>query len=362
MKILLLSDTDSEHTEKWALGLAEKEIQVGLYSFNKARYPWYKHQNITLLFEPAQFINAGKSSTKAGYLKHVSALKQCIREFNPDVLHAHYATSYGLVGALSGFHPLVISSWGTDVMRFPQKNFLAKFILKFNLRRADLLCATSDTIKTYIRQVIDKPVSVVPFGVDTGVFKKNLVNSIFEANTFVLGSIKPLEPLYNNDVLVRSFAAIAGKYEHIRLLIVGTGSQEAALKQLCAQLNISEKVKFTGRVPFEKVSDYFNMLDVLVNLSDYESFGVSVIEAMACEKAVVVTNVGGLKEVVPDDSVGYKVEVGNVQETVAAIEKLVLDRELCKTIGLNARQHVLKYYNWENNLQQMIAEYQKLIR
>jgi hypothetical protein len=111
MKILLLSDTNSEHTEKWALGLAEKGIEVGLYSFNKARYPWHDHKNIKLLFEPGEKINAGKSSTKAGYLKHVKTLKKKLAEFKPDLLHAHYATSYGLVGALSGFHPFVISSW-----------------------------------------------------------------------------------------------------------------------------------------------------------------------------------------------------------------------------------------------------------
>ncbi|MGZ3921219.1 MAG: glycosyltransferase, partial [Bacteroidia bacterium] len=82
--------------------------------------------------------------------------------------------------------------------------------------------------------------------------------------------------------------------------------------------------------------------------------------AMACEKPVVVTNVGGLKEVVTDDSVGFKVGVGDVEETAAVLEKLVLNKDLCKTIGQNARMHVLKNYNWDNNLLQMIAEYKKL--
>jgi glycosyltransferase involved in cell wall biosynthesis len=247
-------------------------------------------------------------------------------------------------------------------MKFPQKNFLAKFILKYNLKKADLLCATSNTIKSYIRQVIDKPVSVIPFGVDVSVFRKKEVNSLFSEDEFVIGSIKPLEPLYNNDILIKSFSEILKQHPKVRLLIVGTGSQEDELKQLCVELDIKDQVKFTGRVPFEKVSEYFNMLDVLANLSEYESFGVSVIEAMACEKPVIVTNVGGLKEVVPNDAFGLKVNVQNVSETVAAIEKLVLNNELCKKIGSSARQHVLNNYNWEDNLQQMIAEYNKLLK
>ena len=59
-------------------------------------------------------------------MKFVGTLKTAIAQFKPDVVHAHYATSYGLIGALSGFHPFVISAWGTDVMKFPQKNFINK--------------------------------------------------------------------------------------------------------------------------------------------------------------------------------------------------------------------------------------------
>ncbi|MBA3665075.1 MAG: glycosyltransferase [Bacteroidetes bacterium] len=362
MKILLLSDTFSEHTEKWALGLAEKGFKVGLFSFNKADYPWYNHPNITLCYEPQNAIDANRGATKVGYLKLVGVLKKAIKVFKPDILHAHYATSYGLVGALTGFHPYVISSWGTDVMRFPQKNFIAKSILKFNFRKADLLCATSNTIKKYIHAVINKPVTVIPFGVDVNVFKAKEVHSLFGPECTVIGSIKPLEPLYNNDVLLKSFALLAPKYENLRLLIIGNGTMEDSLKQLSEELGIKEKVIFTGRIPFEKISDYFNMIHILANLSEYESFGVSVIEAMACEKAVLVTNVGGLKEVVPDDSVGLKVSVGNIEETAAKLEELVINKDLCKTIGRNARQHVLKNYTWENNLEQMISEYKKLLK
>ncbi|MGZ4099081.1 MAG: glycosyltransferase, partial [Bacteroidia bacterium] len=254
MKILLLSDTNSEHTEKWALGLADKGFKIGLFSFNKAGYPWYNHPNITLICESEESISADKNSTKFGYLKNVRTLKKVISKFKPDILHAHYATSYGLIGALSGFHPYVISSWGTDVMKFPQKNFVAKSILKYNFRKADLLCATSNTIKEYIHSIIDKPVSVIPFGVNVNIFKPKPVDSLFEDNNFVIGSIKPLELLYNNDVLIRSFAKLSKKYDFVRLVIIGSGSAENFLKQLTRQLNVEDKVKFTGRIPFEKIS------------------------------------------------------------------------------------------------------------
>ncbi|MBI3520543.1 MAG: glycosyltransferase [Bacteroidetes bacterium] len=362
MRILLLSDTYSEHTEKWALGLASNGIEVGLFSFNIASYPWHQNQkNITVLFEPTEKLD---TSGKLAYLKFVNPLKKAIIQFKPDVVHAHYATSYGLIGALSGFHPYVISAWGTDVMKFPQKNFINKSILKYNLRKADAICATSNTIKEFLKPVTDKIVKVIPFGVDLTTFYKKEVKSLFDANTFVVGSIKPLEPLYNTDVLIKAFAGLKKKHNDkaLKLLIIGEGSQMDALKHLATEHGIDQEVTFTGRIAFSEVSNYFNMLDVLVNISDYESFGVSVIEAMACEKPVIATNTGGLKEIIENSTFGSLVEVGHVQQTADEIEKYLLDESLKETVGKDARAKVMEKYNWTNNIQQMIDVYSQLIK
>jgi len=361
MKILLLSDTYSEHTEKWALGLANKGIQIGLFSFNKASYEWYTHPNITIFFEPEKKINAESTLTKLAYLKYVTILKKIIKHFQPDILHAHYATSYGLVGALSGFHPYIISCWGTDVMKFPNKNFVAKSILKYNFRSADVLCATSETIKNSIHQVTQKEVLVVPFGVDVQNFSPKKVKSLFAEGDFVLGSIKPLEELYNIDILIKSFAALYPKYPALKLLIAGEGSAEKDLMDLANKLNVTDAITFTGRIPFNEINNYYNMIDVLVNISEYESFGVSVIEAMACEKPVIVTNVGGLKHIVKDETLGFKVEARNEEQTVAAIEALIKDKVRYKEIAENSRKHVMENYSWKVNLEQMMTIYTNLL-
>lgn len=103
------------------------------------------------------------------------------------------------------------------------------------------------------------------------------------------------------------------------------------------------------------------MLNVLLNIIEFKSFGVSVLEAMACGIPVVANNVSGLKEVVKDDSVGLKVSVSDVDATIAAIERLINDKELYNQISVNARKHVGENYNWDDNLKQMITEYSKLL-
>ena len=362
MKILLLSDTFSEHTEKWALGLANNGAEIGIFSFNRASYEWYHHPRITVFFEPEKSINAESTLTKLAYLKYVTVLKKIIKHFKPDILHAHYATSYGLVGALSNFHPFIISSWGTDVMKFPNKNFVAKSILKYNFRKADLLCATSPTISDCIKDVITKDVTVVPFGVDVNDFSPRKVPSLFQEGDFVLGSIKPLETLYNIDILIDSFIILKPKYPKLKLLIVGSGSSESELKEKVKKAEINDFVIFTGRIPFKEVSSYYNMIDVLVNISEYESFGVSVIEAMACEKPVVVTNVGGLRDIVKDETLGLKVEVRNIDQTVKAIEELISNTDKYNAIAASSRTHIIENYDWLTNLKQMEGIYAHLLK
>lgn len=362
MKILLLSDTYSEHTEKWALSLANRGLHIGIFSFNKAAYEWYNHPNITIFFEPESKINAESTLTKLAYLKYVSILKKIIRHFKPDVLHAHYATSYGLVGALSGFHPFVISSWGTDVMKFPNKNIVAKSILKYNFRQADRLCATSHVIREYIAKISPKAVSVIPFGIDTERFKPAKQESPFGKDHFVIGCIKSLESIYKIDVLMRAFYELLKVHSNVRLLIIGEGSQEQKLKHLATELELGKRIMFTGRVPYHEIPYHYNMLDALVNISEYESFGVSVAEAMACAVPVVVSNVGGLAEIVERDELGIRVPVNDIEATAGALRLLVEEPDTRRRIAEAGRKHVLQKYNWSNNLDDMIALYHDLVQ
>jgi glycosyltransferase involved in cell wall biosynthesis len=267
-----------------------------------------------------------------------------------------------LIGALTGFHPFIISVWGTDVMKFPQKNIINRKLLKYNFKKADVICATSNTIKSYVSQVIDKPVEVIPFGVDLNIFKPKQVKSLFAPTDFVVGTIKPLENIYNIHILVEAFTKLSKKHDNMKLLIIGEGREKEHLMKMCAQNEINDKVIFPGRINFAEISNYFNMLDVLVNISDYESFGVSVIEAMACEKPVVVTDVGGLKEVVETSEYGALVKIADVDATMAAIERFYFDKELKIQTGKNCRRKVNQKYNWENNVEQMIKVYQDLLK
>ena len=148
----------------------------------------------------------------------------------------------------------------------------------------------------------------------------------------------------------------------LKLLIVGAGSLSTALKKLTYDLGIEKDTVFTGKIAHELVPVYDNMLSVSVSVSNSESFGVAVIEASACGKPVVVSDVGGLPEVVKDGITGIVVPPRNPEKTAEAIEKLVLDDSMRKQMGATGREHVAKFYDWNKNVEQMVDIYRGMIK
>ncbi len=213
-----------------------------------------------------------------------------------------------------------------------------------------------------LKHYTNKEVEVVPFGINLDKFKP-LSEYYHSRKNFVIGTVKSLETIYGIEYLIRAFKIIKDKYSHIEinLLIIGEGSIEMKLKNLCDELQIEKSVEFTGKILSEKLVNYYNLMDVAVFLSKTESFGVSVLEASACEKPVVVSNAGGLPEVVENNVTGFVVEKENPEAAASAIEKLLLDPDLRKQMGANGRKRVEKFYNWNDNVDQMINIYSNIL-
>ncbi len=364
IKILLLADSNSAHTIKWAKALAQHPMDIlllGLAELSHTQFDGIENLSVRSLHQLIDYKHQALSKIK--YLKALPVVKQCVREFKPDIVHAHYATSYGLLGALSGFHPLIISVWGSDIYEFPTTSFLHKRLLQYNLGKADKILSTSQSMAKETALYTNKNIDITPFGIDTDIFKPQKTKTIFHPNDIVIGTIKSLEPVYGIDRLIDVFHNLVQKHPKLplKLMIVGSGSLEHSLKQQAQDLGIQNRTTFIHHVPHAQVVDYYNMLSIFVALSRSESFGVSVIEAGACEVPVVVSNVGGLPEVVEDQVNGFVVDGTMPQAAELAIEKLILDTDLRQTMGKRGRQRVQQYYNWQDNVKQMMEIYNETI-
>lgn len=365
-KVLILSDINSAHTQRWVTAIANNGYEVGLFTLSFPISDWYKFvPNVKVLFSAKKNTTAfsNGSFSKIKYIKVVPRLKKVIQVFKPDILHAHYATSYGLIGALSKFHPFIISAWGSDVMDFPNKGYFHKKVLQYNFKKADSVFATSVAIKEAIANVSDVEVSVIPFGIDTQVFLPLKVESVFPKESIVIGTIKSLEHIYGIDILIRAFKNLSDKLAEVdlRLLLVGGGSKEASFKSLVKELDLENKTIFTGKVPYDLVPTYHNRIDIFVNVSRNESFGVAVLEASACEKPVIASDIGGLKEVVIQNETGFLIEPKNINQLVEALEKLILNKKMREEMGAKGRKFVKEKYEFALNLKATIDQYEQLI-
>ena len=366
MKVLILSYVNVIHTIRWVVSLSESGLEIAVLSLSSLKKENERHYEGVEVYHVGDLVAGGEGGlAKITYLKLVPLIKKIIIKFRPDILHAHYSSSYGLLGALSGFRPYLISVWGNDIYSFPYRSFIHKLIIKYNLRKADLILSTSQVMARQTQLFINEQVKVVPFGVDLERFKPDEPATPFSAGDIIIGTVKTMEPKYGIEYLIEAFSLLRTRRPELplKLLIVGGGSRIDELIQQVSSLGLTDHVKFTGFVDHEEVPSYFNMLDIAVFLStlDSESFGVAIIEASACGKPVVVSDVGGLPEVVEDGVTGTVVPKMNAKAAAKAIEKLIDDEELRRSMGQKGRERVKKHYDWSRNVRQMIEIYQDVL-
>ncbi len=347
MRILYLADSGSPHTQKWVRHFVRRGDEVRVASMVETPI---EGAIIHPLWRP--------TGTKLDYLANIRLMRKLLRELKPDILHAHYATSYGLLGAKANFHPFVISVWGSDISQFPKSYFKRKW-LQSVLTKSDSITATGNFLATATERLLENKTKVVvaPFGVDMEVFQPAAQK---QNETTVIGTTKSLEVVYGQEYLIRAFAKL--DHPNLKLFLVGDGSLRSRFEKLVADLKVIERVEFAGRVAHHQISNCLQKIDILANPSLRESFGVSVLEAQACEIPVIASNVGGLPEVMRDGATGFLVPPGNVNAIAEKIELLASDENLRRRMGKAGREFVKKNYDWNENAKIMEQLYDSLVK
>lgn len=353
MKICYLANASSVHTQRWAEAMRDKGYSVDIISFEKAEI---EGVNVHYIKPIRRELSANASDAKSlSYMIRARRAKKIIDSIKPDILHAHYATGYGLTGALCSFKPYIISTWGSDIFLAPKKNLLFRYILKHNFKKADFITATSRDLTKETSLYTDKKVMTIPFGVDTEVFKSRKDE---KQEALTVGIVKSLEEVYGVSYLIEAFAEVCGKYGNMKLLIAGSGPLRQSLEQLCQKLHIEDRVLFLGKIPNREIPSVLNRMDIFVMPSLSESFGVSILEAEACEIPVIATEVGGIPEVVHDGKTGFLVKPGDVKGISSKLELLIENSSLREEMGKYGRKYVEENYDWKDCVEKMHQLYQ----
>jgi glycosyltransferase involved in cell wall biosynthesis len=254
---------------------------------------------------------------------------------------------------------MICSTWGQDAIFDAGPNPRAQASLRNMLGRSRLVTATTHQLARATAQYIppQKPVYVIPFGVDTQRFI--LREPAPPGAPVVLGFVKHLLPKYGPDVLLEAFATIHQKRPQTRLILAGRGTMRDTLAGRAEELGLSQAVVFPGRVPHTDVPQLMRSLDLLVMPSIYESetFGVAAIEASASGVPVVASRVGGVPEAVRHGQTGLLVPPGDPAALAQACLELIDDPQRRRQMGLAGRRFVERYYRWSDNVLKMEEVY-----
>lgn len=349
MKIIIFAPGNSIHTHRWVDSLKEKKHEVTLITFGSHYDKEYSNSVQTIVLKS---LFKGKFS----YLTTIWELKKILKSLEYDIFHAHFASSYGFIASLAKPKPFILSVWGTDVYKFPNKNPIFRRMLTNALKKADVVCSTSYDMAKVSRKLVNRPYEIIPFGVDTTHFKPG--NELKQSDETVFGIVKTLTDFYGIPDLLHAFNIVHQQRPNTKLILVGKGTQVDKYKKWVKERNLEESVTFYGPVPHKEVPKYMQLIDVFVVPSrEYESFGVVAVEASACGIPVIGTSAGGLKEVVLEGKTGYIVPNKEPQKIANAMLKLADSPLMRNEMGEAGRVHVLEHFRWEKNVESMIDIY-----
>ena len=275
-------------------------------------------------------------------------LAEVCRKQPLDVLHVHYAIPHAVAAWLCTQmlppeqRPATITTLhGTDITLVGLDNSFFE-ITRFSLDQSDGITAVSDQLAGETLRLFStaRPVKIIPNFVDSNKFTPELRSqsrrsAFARPGEFLLGHISNFRPVKRVLDVIRTFH-ILHRSLPAHLMMIGEGVDLEPARNLAAELGILEHVTFMG--PVDRVPEVLSQLDLFLLPSEYESFGLAALEAMACGVPVVASSTGGLPEVVEDGKCGYLCEVGDVRTMAERAAELLGDKQKITRFSAAARE------------------------
>ena len=264
-----------------------------------------------------------------------SKMADVIKEKKLDVLHVHYAIPHAVCAVLaremSGENiGIVTTLHGTDISVLGQDSTMAQAI-KYGIDKSDIVTTVSDALKEQTYQLIDtkKEIETVYNFVDESIFKP-LDSSYLKAqygirdNERVLIHVSNFRKIKNLPDIINTFFKVREEMP-AKLLLVGDGPEKQRMVDYVNTSPFKEDVLFLGKQ--ENVAELFGLSDLKLLLSETESFGLVLLEGMACGVPGIGTNVGGIPEVIQHGENGFIVEIGDIEGAAQFAIELLRDEE-----------------------------------
>jgi len=295
------------------------------------------------------------------------AIVKHLQHIKPVLVHTHlmHGDLYGIAAARAvGIKAVISSKHNDDAFRRRQPIKMVNYMLN---RKTTRIVAISDWIARFTHEVegaAREKITTIYYGIEPAQAASNrqALRSSLEIGQedIVLGIIARLVAQKGHRYLINAFAAAVKRNSRLRLLIVGSGELEQELKKQVRQLDLQEKVVFTGYR--SDTDDLLNAMDIFSHPSLWEGFGLSVLEAMNMGKPVVASNVSALPELIEDGKTGFLVPPRDVKALSDALLKLADNSSLRHKMGMSAQQRCRTFFSVDRMVQETRALYTEVLR
>ena len=295
-------------------------------------------------------------------LLKVRQMRRMVREFKPDIVHGHYLTVGGLYAALSGGSRVVGSAWGSDIYYGPRRSFMERLILKYVLRKCDLVFAGTRDMADRVRTAGYKgDLALFRFGVDPAVFRRTSTHGTGE---FRILSIRPCSRIYNPLVIIEAFRTLLSQMPRAYLYMFDFGNMvEDVHRTVDSDPQLKDRVRFLGKKDHAQMVEVYNSSDIAVSIPDSDSAAASVLESLACELPVIASDIPAMRECIDDSVNGYLTAIDS-SALADKIRKSYSVRAMLAPMGRRAREKILDEKNqltFLSNLRVAEDSYEKVL-
>ena len=289
-------------------------------------------------------------------------LRRLTKQIKPDLIHAGPIQNCAFIAVLSGFRPILAMSWGYDLVMDADKNEWMRWITRYTLKRSSFFVSDANVSR-------DKAVSfgmppektiIFPWGTDIDHFTQKTFKRS-NVRTFTLFCSRTWESIYGVDVLAKAFVKVAAVNPDVNLILLGSGSQGAKIRQILMSGNVMERVHFGGHASQVDLPRWYHMADIYISPSHVDGSSVTLMEALASGLPCLVSDIPGNKSWIENDVNGWLFRDGDVDDLAEKILYAIRNRKSFKRIGEAARKTAEQKADWKKNFGKLLEAYNLVI-
>jgi len=375
MKICYLADAGSIHTQRWIKYFVVNGHEVHLISFRSLGDCNINGVKLYLLKRLRPQIRI--VSFPINLLFDVIQVKKLIKNINPDILHAHYVVSYGVLGALAGFHPFVVSPWGSDVLRAPKESKISGYILPIIFKKADIITTTAEFMREYLNNDFNIPknkIIRIPWGIDLKVFHRGYEEEVkrfreslgIGVSSSIIISNRHMNPQYEIQSIIDSIPYVTKIYPNVLFVFIrGSGSPdfENEMKVRAKKLGVINNTWFISRfIPPKEMAVLLNASDMFISIPKTDQFGSSIMEGMACGAIPIVSTIKVYEQYLEDGKNAFFANPESPEKIAEKIIYCIEHPEIKEKFYKINKEIIEKNEDWDRNAKKMEELYENLLK